>query len=536
MALNKIASNIMLFLTLLFGIYIVDSNSNFIFAKAQEVLQTDIDNFIHKTDDYVDYLFTANEVNSSKITDTSISITSDNFNRNFLDNAKTISSMHGYDVTYNDGEITVSGLIPDFLYGSLYIEAEAQNGEKYTMLIKDFKTSKSPDPIKQFISQTLQYTFKRSILPSDFYMWEHKILTREVTLQEFILRILQDPQILYSNDSPSKYIEKMYSAIFLTQISNDELNNWIEKFENYKSTYYLKNEEAYNLIAENMFASEDFKTRISSLNMEEIEIPLNTRYQEVYENSKVSSREVYKHETLYVMNYEELNKSKMGDNCVKLFLNENFEGSLNYNTKFSVNVKNITAKYSNGKIVLEGLAPNTVYKNIVITYYEKGVEKLILIPAVKTICSDQDNLSKINLVEGEFDILNHFNISQEDFLKQFYKDQYNMEVTDDKLNYFKVLFILNGREIEKDFNVGIKEEVLIQKIYDFIFGRFPDEEGLKFWTQEFKNNTAFLSREKAVEQIIIEIMESDEFKIRFDDVILEKIIFLNNQRKKLHIV
>ena len=107
---------------------------------------------------------------------------------------------------------------------------------------------------------------------------------------------------------------------------------------------------------------------------------------------------------------------------------------------------------------------------------------------------------------------------------------------DDKLNYFKVLFILNGREIEKDFNVGIKEEVLIQKIYDFIFGRFPDEEGLKFWTQEFKNNTAFLSREKAVEQIIIEIMESDEFKIRFDDVILEKIIFLNNQRKKLHIV
>lgn len=536
MALNKIISNVMLFLTLLFGIYIVDSNSNTFSVKAQEVSQTQIDSFIHKRDDYVDYLFTANEVNLSKITDTSISIASDNFNKEFLDNAKIIRSMYGYDVSYNDGEITVSGLIPDLLYGSLYIEAEAQNGEKYTMLIKDFKTSKSPDPIKEFISQTLQYTFKRSILPSDFYMWEHKILTKEVTPQEFILRILQDPQILYSNDSPSKYIEKMYSAIFLTQISSDELNNWMEKFETYKSTYCLKNHEAYKLIAENMFSSEDFKTRISSLNIEEIQIPENTRYQEVYENSKVSNREVYKHEILYVLNYDELNKSKMGDDYVKLFLNENFDGSLNYNTRFSVNVENITARYSDNKIVLEGLAPNTIYKNVVITYYEKGVEKLILIPAVKTICDNQNNLYKMNLVEGKFDILNHFGISREDFLKQFYKDKYNIEITDDKLNYFKVLFVANGKEIEKDFNVGIKEEVLIQKIYNFIFGRFPDEEGLKFWTQEFKNNTAFLSREKAVEQIIIEIMESDEFKIRFDDVILEKIIFLNNQRKKLHIV
>ena len=95
-------------------------------------------------------------------------------------------------MNYENGELTVSGLIPDFIYNSLYIEAESFNNENYVLEIKNFKTAKSQDLIKQFVTQTLQYTrIKKSILPIDFYMWEHKILTKEVTPEEFILRVLR---------------------------------------------------------------------------------------------------------------------------------------------------------------------------------------------------------------------------------------------------------------------------------------------------------------------------------------------------------
>ena len=44
----------------------------------------------HKEGKHVDYLFTTKEVSLSKITDSSITITSENFDKDFLENAKSL--------------------------------------------------------------------------------------------------------------------------------------------------------------------------------------------------------------------------------------------------------------------------------------------------------------------------------------------------------------------------------------------------------------------------------------------------------------
>lgn len=497
----------------------------------------------HKESKHVDYLFTTKEVTSSKITDSSITITSENFDKDFLENARSFKNDFGYDVNYENGELIVSGLIPDFLYNSLYIEAESFDNEKYVLQIENFKTAKSQDLIKQFVTRTLQYTIKKSILPIDFYIWEHKILTKEVTPEEFIFRVLQHPKILYNTDTPEKFIEKAYSAIFLDHISRDELINWLNKFNEYKQKYFIKDEEVYNLIIEEMIQSEDFKNRIELLNIDELEIPLSTRYLEIYEKLKFDSKLDDEIENLYVMDYDELNRTKMDETSAVLFLNEGFTDMLSSNNKIFVDIDNATAKYKNEKIIIEGLEPNTVYKNFKIVYTYKGHEKIIFVERLKTKRTKEQKLLRSNKVDKKFNFLNNFGYSIDDFLKDFYEKKNGSEIEESKLNCLKFLFVVDKIKFEEFLNLiyksdfNIETRILISKLYDVIFNRVPDVEGLEHWIGKFESYKGFMENSHEImEKIILEMMDSDEFKNRFNDAVLKSIIEINNREKKLHIV
>lgn len=527
------------FLFILCSFYIC----NGFYVNAQVTQEINIGYFKNKENEYVDYLFTTKEVSSSKITDSSITITSENFDKDFLENAEILKNAFGYGVNYENGELTVSGLIPDFLYNSLYIEAESFDNEKYILQIKNFKTAKSQDLIKQFVTKTLQYTIKKSILPIDFYMWEHKILTKEVTPEEFIFRVLQHPKILYDTDTPEKFIEKAYSAIFLDNISKDELIKWLNKFNEYKQKYFIKDEEVYNLIIEEMIQSEDFKNRIELLNIDELEIPLSTRYSTFYENIKFDYKIDNEIKNLYVMDYNELNRTKMNETSAILFLNEGFSDVPDSDSKIFVDIENAIAKYKNGKIVIEGLHPNTVYKNFKIVYTNKGCEKTIFVERVKTTKTKEQKLLKSNKVDRKFNVLDNFGYSIDDFLKIFYEKKYGLEIKEDELDCLKLLFVVDRIKLEKFLNLvcksdfNIDNKILISKLYDVIFNRVPDIEGLKYWLEKFEIYKGFMvNSNEILKKIILNMMDSNEFKDRFNDAVLKNIIEFNNRDKKLHIV
>lgn len=486
-----------------------------------------------------DYVFTTREINSAKITDTSINIYSDNLNKEFLENAKSITSNYGYDVSYENGELTIKGLIPDFFYNSLRINSESNDGENYILEINNFKTAKSQDPIKQFVTQTLQYTLKKYISPIDFYLWEHKILTKEVTPEEFVLRSLQDPKILYNINTNEEFLEKMYSAIFLSSLSKEETISWMNKFEAYKQKYFLKDDEVYNLLAAEMVQSEDFLSRINGLNIENREIPESTRYMEVFKDLKHDYKYNKNNDLLYVMDYDELNRTDMGENTAVLFLNEGFNDKLNANSKITVDIDNATAKYKNGRIIIEGLEPNTLYKNFTVNYFLDGVEKRIFVQNIKTVKGDDIKYSNLNVVNREFDFLDSFGYSMDEFLKDFYKKKYNVEIDEDEINYYKILFIVDKVKFEKYLNLvyksdfDIKDTVLISKLYDIIFNRVPDEEGLNFWVNKLYNYKSLMGNSgDAIKKVIVELSDSEEFKNRFNSFIIQNIVKTNNQEKK----
>ena len=88
---------------------------------------------------------------------------------------------------------------------------------------------------------------------------------------------------------------------------------------------------------------------------------------------------------------------------------------------------------------------------------------------------------------------------------------------------------------KSDFNIDNK--ILISKLYDVIFNRSADIEGLKYWVEKFEIYEGFMSNSyEIVKKIILEMMDSDEFKNRFNDAVLKNIIEFNNRDKKLHIV
>ncbi len=489
----------------------------------------------------IDYIFTSKEVNNANITDTTISIRSENFDDDFFDNVVNLKSINGYTVNYYDGALVIEGLIPDFLYDSLLIEAELNNGYNYIFQIKNFKTYKAQNTIDQFIIKTLQYTLKRSILPMDFYLWQHKILNKEITPVEFIVRILQDPRLIRDFTSVEKIIDKMYSSIFLNRISQEELSFYISKFNEFKYNYYMSNYEVFKLIFEDMIKCEEFENRIKNLNLHEINGPVTTRYSEVYSSfNKDYTLNYDNNGMLYVMDYNELNKSEVNETTAKIFLNDGFKNKLNsWNVK-EISIPNASVKFQDGKIVIEGLEPNTVYKNFIIKYINQGLEKKIFVERIKTTTVNNDTFSISNEIDLKYNFVDDFNISTDEFIKEFYKEFYKIDMYDMNNYCFKILFVsgVNGfvklMNLVEKFDFGIKEEILVSEIYNTLFNRMPNEFTLNYWVKNFQQLKKDYGYCNSVKSITSEMIESDEFKIILNNCILRNLIILNNRPKRLH--
>ena len=91
----------------------------------------------------VDYSFTTQEINLATITDTSISISSENLDKDLFSKRNSFFSKEGYTISFENECLVISGLIPDFLYNNLYVELDYPKDNKYTLQIKNFKTLKS---------------------------------------------------------------------------------------------------------------------------------------------------------------------------------------------------------------------------------------------------------------------------------------------------------------------------------------------------------------------------------------------------------
>lgn len=534
---NFLSYCICLFLVVFFYICNFDNYT----PKANKVDTPNIEELIVNGYEYIDYVFTSKEVNDSNITDRSISIRSENFGNEFFDNVINLKSMNGYSVNYYDGVLTVEGLIPDFLYDSLFIEADLNNGDNYIFQIKNFKTHKAQNPIDRFIIQTLQHTLKRSISPLDFYLWQHKILNKEVTPVEFIIRIIQDPRLIQELTSPEKFINKIYNSIFLDKISEEELSFYMTKFNEFKENYFMSNYEAYNMILEHMIKSEEFVNRIKELNLQEIESPLTTRYAEVYsdfnKDGKLNFNSTGK---FYVMDYNELNRTEVSETTAKIFLNEGFKNKLNYYNVVNVDIPDASVKFYDGKILIEGLEPNTEYRNFTITYLDYGVEKKIFVEKIKTIGFNYDIFPNPQKIDLKYDFLDDFKVSSDDFIKEFYSEFYKINIDENYNDHFKVLFVTGIDKFVKlmnlmnEYDFGFEDEVLISKIYDILFNRLPNQFVLNYWIKNFQQLKIEYGYVNSVKTIVNEMIESYEFKSEFNNAILRNFIILNNRSKKLH--
>ncbi len=483
----------------------------------------------------IDYSFTSHEINSSKITDSSIRITSEHLNKEFLNSADCIINNKNYKVEYDNGDIVVSNLIPDFFYDSVFIEA-FRGKDRYVIEIKNFKTTKSNDPLKQFISKRLQYTLRSSVKYIDYHIWEHKILMREITPEEFILDILQDPYVLYNVNSIDETIGRIFSAVFAQYITAEELEHWKSIHYQYKTNYYLKDNDAYMRIVKNMMDTEDFRTILSDLKMDEREIPEVTTYMEFSDN-KMDFRYGNQHEDFYVMDYYELNRSKGSTDSVELFLSDEFKNYPNSYTKFYISIDNAEVVYKNGKFYIENLEPSTIYEDVVIKYTLNGKTKTIFIDKIKTRKTIY-YLGSYNVVNLKYMMLDDLNYSMDEFIKIYYKERFNIDVLEDELDDLKILFVSNKHKFSnfksyiESQGDNVETTWVINNIYDVIFDRYPDDSGIEFWSSEFDNLKGILGVKESIKKIFIDISNSDEFYSRFNEQVMIELIKENNINKR----
>lgn len=483
----------------------------------------------------IDYSFTFHEINSSKITDSSIRITSEYLDKEFLSTSDCIVNNKNYKVVYDNGDIVVSNLIPDFFYDSIFVEA-FRGKEKYVIEIKNFKTAKSSDPLKQFISKRLQYTLRSSVKYIDYHMWEHKILMREITPEEFIYNILQDPYVLYNVNSIDDAIGRIFSAVFAQYITTEELEYWKNVHHQYKVDYHLKDNDAYIQVVKNMMDTEDFRTILSDLKMHEREIPEITSYMEFSDN-KTDFRYGNQHEDFYVMDYYELNRSKSDTDSLELFLSDEFKNYPNPHTKFYISIDNAQVVYRNGKFYIENLEPSTIYEDVVIKYTLNGRTKTIFIDKIKTkkiMYSDP-----YNIVDLKYMMLDDLNYSMDEFIKVYYKERFNIDVLENELDDLKILFASNKHKLSnfksyiESQGDNVETTWVINNIYDIIFDRYPDDSGIKFWSSEFNNLRGVLGVKESIKKIFIGISNSGEFYSRFNEQAITEIIKENNINKRL---
>ena len=211
---------------------------------------------------------TTNDINRADIKDVSSSIPVGNTTlaNSLRDGRDYKTNIEGVSVTYSNGKVEFTGLVPEKDYRDLTITYTDKDGRTRTVKVASFKTKVSETKLRQFIVDVYRYSLDRVADERGFAYWEDQLSSKKTSPADFVKNLLNEPEFINKHKTTTAKIEGLYQVIVNRKSDSQGLSFWTKKYDDLVARGYSES-MALRVIVDEMVNEQEFKNRVRDLGL-----------------------------------------------------------------------------------------------------------------------------------------------------------------------------------------------------------------------------------------------------------------------------
>ena len=211
---------------------------------------------------------TTNDINRADIKDVSVSIPVGNTTlaNSLRDGRDYKTNIEGVTVTYSNGKVEFTGLVPEKDYRDLTITYTDKDGRTRTVKVPSFKTKVSETKLRQFIVDVYRYSLDRVADERGFAYWEDQLSSKKTSPADFVKNLLNEPEFINKHKTTTAKIEGLYQVIVNRKSDSQGLSFWTKKYDDLVARGYSES-MALRVIVDEMVNEQEFKNRVRDLGL-----------------------------------------------------------------------------------------------------------------------------------------------------------------------------------------------------------------------------------------------------------------------------
>lgn len=211
---------------------------------------------------------TTSDINRADIKDISVSIPvgSTTLANSLRDGRDYKTNIEGVTVTYSNGKVEFTGLVPEKDYRDLTITYTDKDGRTRTVKVPSFKTKVSETKLRQFIVDVYRYSLDRVADERGFAYWEDQLKNKKTSPDEFVKNLLNEREFINKHTTTTAKIEGLYQVIVNRKSDSQGLSYWTKKYDDLVKKGYSES-MALNVIVDEMVNEQEFKNRVRDLGL-----------------------------------------------------------------------------------------------------------------------------------------------------------------------------------------------------------------------------------------------------------------------------
>lgn len=211
---------------------------------------------------------TTNDINRADIKDVSVSIPVGNTTlaNSLRDGRDYKTNIEGVTVTYSNGKVEFTGLVPEKDYRDLTITYTDKDGRTRTVKVPSFKTKVSETKLRQFIVDVYRYSLDRVADERGFAYWEDQLKNKKTSPADFVKNLLNEPEFINKHKTTTAKIEGLYQVIVNRKSDSQGLSFWTKKYDDLVARGYSES-MALRVIVDEMVNEQEFKNRVRDLGL-----------------------------------------------------------------------------------------------------------------------------------------------------------------------------------------------------------------------------------------------------------------------------
>lgn len=211
---------------------------------------------------------TTNDINRADIKDVSsyIPVGNTTLANSLRDGRDYKTNIEGVSVTYSNGKVEFTGLVPEKDYRDLTITYTDKDGRTRTVKVPSFKTKVSETKLRQFIVDVYRYSLDRVADERGFAYWEDQLKNKKTSPDEFVKNLLNEREFINKHTTTTAKIEGLYQVIVNRKSDSQGLSFWTKKYDDLVARGYSES-MALRVIVDEMVNEQEFKNRVRDLGL-----------------------------------------------------------------------------------------------------------------------------------------------------------------------------------------------------------------------------------------------------------------------------